>query len=67
MRIDSISDINNTNFKAGNIRYQKVSHLTKLNQANHSNGADSVLLYFAGLLDAFGFKKPLNKLISSLK
>lgn len=65
MRINSISNANNTNFKAKKINYKPFSNSIK---PNHSNsGADSILLYFAGFLDALGIKEPLKKLVNNLR
>ena len=68
MKIDSISC--NNKFTGRNIK--TASTLNKFSQINtktapKSNAYDSILLYFAGLLSAFGFDKPLNKLISNLR
>ena len=67
MKIDSIS-CNNT-FTSRSIKIQanpKNISQTNTNIKFKSNAYDSILLYFAGLLSAFGFSKPLNTLISKL-
>jgi len=68
MKIDSISS-NNT-FTGKNIKIAKnTKYIPQINtnSASTNNASDSILLYFAGLLSAFGFDKPLNKLISKLR
>lgn len=64
MRVNSISNTNNTNFTA-KVNYKKASNKI-VSHKSCSNNANSVLLYFAGLLDTFGLKRPLTKLIEKL-
>ncbi len=68
MKIDSIS-CNNT-FTSRSIKIsanpKNISQIST-NSKFKSNASDSVLLYFAGLLSAFGFSKPLNTLIGKLR
>ena len=67
MKINSIS-CNNT-FTGRTITIAKnTKNIPQIstNSASKGNAYDSILLYFAGLLSAFGFDKPLNKLINKL-
>ena len=68
MKIDSIS--HNSTFTGRNIKITAIPrNISRMNTNSTSkcNASDSILLYFAGLLSAFGFDKPLNKLISKLR
>ena len=64
MRVDF--NPNNTNFTSKSVSCKKVARAIKLNNANSNKASDSVLLYFAGLLDTLGLKKPLSKLMDKL-
>ena len=68
MKISAISS--NEGFNNRNIKFKAnyrniVRTGSKITSKNSCS--DSVLLYFAGLLSAFGFNKPLEKLISTLR
>ena len=68
MKIHSIQ-CNNT-FSSRNIKFAtKIQNVPQINTNNtsKSNASNSILLYFAGLLSAFGFSKPLNTLIGKLR
>ena len=65
MRINSISNTNNTNFTAKKINNKSIFNNIKPNYSN--NATYSILLFFAGFLDALGMKEPLKKLINNLR
>jgi len=65
MKIDSISSMKISAFGKKVIASKNMHHVTKPSVS--CNGTDSVLLYFVGLLSAFGFNKPLNKLMGTLR
>ena len=67
MHIESISY--NENFTGRKIHAQKKSAKIPSNhtiRTSKQSGENSILLYFAGLLSAFGLNKPINNLLSKL-